>query len=417
MRPTPDPAQNQSTDSILSVSRETEPMSGRFFLGTVLGAIVGALVAGLIVVSLGDPQRIYVTETAESKIEINNDSATDSEALSTAVALDDEMMSGAETTPRVETTNDGRLDVKAVLAAVAPTVVQIEIETGDGVFGGGQGTGFIISSEGQVVTNAHVVENATDIQVMLYDGSVLEAELVQQDPTRDLAVLQIEGEDLPAARLGLSADVEVGDEVLAIGNALGLGDTPTVTTGIVSALERELQLSGSRLTRLIQTDAAINPGNSGGPLVNANGEVIGVNTAIAGNAEGIGFAISIDHARPVIETLQTGEVPKRPLLGVNIIDVEMLDETSRNQYDISEEVEQGVVIVALVEDGAANAAGLNIGEVVTEFDGKEIKSVQDLVAAVRDSQIGRIVKVTVISNDGTVRKVNVELGYTEGAGG
>ena len=417
MRPTPDPAQNQSTDSILSVSRETEPTSGRFFLGTVLGAIVGALVAGLIVVSLGDPQRIYVTETAESKIEINNDSATDSEALSTAVALDDEMMSGAETTPRVETTNDGRLDVKAVLAAVAPTVVQIEIETGEGVFGGGQGTGFIISSEGQVVTNAHVVENATDIQVMLYDGSVLEAELVQQDPTRDLAVLQIEGEDLPAARLGLSADVEVGDEVLAIGNALGLGDTPTVTTGIVSALERELQLSGSRLTRLIQTDAAINPGNSGGPLVNANGEVIGVNTAIAGNAEGIGFAISIDHARPVIETLQTGEVPKRPLLGVNIIDVEMLDETSRNQYDISEEVEQGVVIVALVEDGAANAAGLNIGEVVTEFDGKEIKSVQDLVAAVRDSQIGRIVKVTVISNDGTVRKVNVELGYTEGAGG
>lgn len=417
MRHTPDPAENQSTDSILSVSRETESRSGRFFLGTVLGAIVGALVAGLIVVSLGDPQRIYVTETAESKIEINNDSATDSEALSTAVALDDEMMSGAEITPRVETTNDGRLDVKAVLAAVAPTVVQIEIETGDGVFGGGQGTGFIISSEGQVVTNAHVVENATDIQVMLYDGSVLEAELVQQDPTRDLAVLQIEGEDLPAARLGLSADVEVGDEVLAIGNALGLGDTPTVTTGIVSALERELQLSGSRLTRLIQTDAAINPGNSGGPLVNANGEVIGVNTAIAGNAEGIGFAISIDHARPVIETLQTGEVPKRPLLGVNIIDVEMLDETSRNQYDISEEVEQGVVIVALVEDGAANAAGLNIGEVVTEFDGKEIKSVQDLVAAVRDSEIGRIVKVTVISNDGTVRKVNVELGYTEGAGG
>jgi len=417
VRPTPDPAQNQSTDSILSVSRETESTSGRFFLGTVLGAIVGALVAGLIVVSLGDPQRIYVTETAESTIEINNDLATDPEALSTAVALDDEMMSGAETTPRVETTNDGRLDVKAVLAAVAPTVVQIEIETGDGVFGGGQGTGFIISSEGQVVTNAHVVENATDIQVMLYDGSLLEAELVQQDPTRDLAVLQIEGEDLPAARLGLSADVEVGDEVLAIGNALGLGDTPTVTTGIVSALERELQLSGSRLTRLIQTDAAINPGNSGGPLVNANGEVIGVNTAIAGNAEGIGFAISIDHARPVIETLQTGEVPKRPLLGVNIIDVEMLDETSRNQYDISEEVEQGVVIVALVEDGAANVAGLNIGEVVTEFDGKEIKSVQDLVAAVRDSQIGRIVKVTVISNDGTVRKVNVELGYTEGAGG
>ena len=240
---------------------------------------------------------------------------------------------------------------------------------------------------------------------------------MQQDPTRDLAVLKIEGEDLPSARLGRSSEVEVGDEVLAIGNALGLGDTPSVTTGIVSALERELQLSGNRLTRLIQTDAAINPGNSGGPLVNAKGEVIGVNTAIAGNAEGIGFAISIDHARPVIETLQTGEVPKRPLLGVNIIDIEMLDDTSRDQYDIYKDVEAGIVIVGMTEDGAANAAGLQIGEVVVKFDGQEIETVQDLVDAVRDSEIGRTVPVEVIGNDGSIRKVDVELGFTEGAGG
>ena len=276
---------------------------------------------------------------------------------------------------------------------------------------------FIISADGQVVTNAHVVEDAANITVMLSDGTVKTAELVQQDPTRDLAVLKIEGEDLPSARLGRSSEVEVGDEVLAIGNALGLGDTPSVTTGIVSALERELQLSGNRLTRLIQTDAAINPGNSGGPLVNAKGEVIGVNTAIAGNAEGIGFAISIDHARPVIETLQTGEVPKRPLLGVNIIDIEMLDDTSRDQYDIYEDVEAGIVIVGMTEDGAANAAGLQIGEVVVKFDGQEIETVQDLVDAVRDSEIGRTVPVEVIGNDGSIRKVDVELGFTEGAGG
>ena len=142
-----------------------------------------------------------------------------------------------------------------------------------------------------------------------------------------------------------------------------------------------------------------------------------MNTAIAGNAEGIGFAISIDHARPVIETLQTGEVPKRPLLGVNIIDVEMLDETSRRQYDIFEGVETGVVIVALVEDGAANAAGLKVGEVVLEFDGQEINSVQDLVSAVRDSEIGRVVRMLILANDGSTRNVNVELGFTEGAGG
>ncbi len=385
----------------------------------MLGAVVGGLVAGLIVVSLGDPQRIYVTETQEDVKGVGEAvaTATGAEPTATTVVLDAAIVSEEAITPRVEMTDAGRLDVKAVLAAVAPTVVQIEIETDDGVFGGGQGTGFIISSDGQVVTNAHVVENATDIKVMLYDGSIKQAELVEQDPTRDLAVLKIEGEDLPAARLGSSAEVEVGDEVLAIGNALGLGDTPTVTTGIVSALERELQLSGGLLTRLIQTDAAINPGNSGGPLVNASGEVIGVNTAIAGNAEGIGFAISIDHARPVIETLQTGEVPKRPLLGVSIIDVEDLDETSRNQYNISEDVETGVVIAALVEDGAANAAGLKVGEVVLEFDGQDIQSVQDLVTAVRASEIGRVVKVVVVGNDGSIRNVTVELGFAEGAGG
>jgi len=408
-----------SPDSLNNVSVETSSKTGRFLSGAVVGAVVGALVAGLIVVSLGDAQRIYVTEKIDGtqEIALAVDAAIDELATATTVALDAEIVTDSNEvlTPHVQMTDAGRLDVKAVLAAVAPSVVQIEIETEDG--GGGQGTGFIISPDGQVVTNAHVVENAVTIKVMLSDGTVESAELVQKDPTRDLAVLKIQGDNLPSARLGNSAELEVGDEVLAIGNALGLGDTPTVTTGIVSALDRQLHLAGNRLTRLIQTDAAINPGNSGGPLVNAKGEVIGVNTAIAGNAEGIGFAISIDHARPVIETLQTGEVPKRPLLGVNIIGVEMLDETSRRQYDIYEGVETGVVIVALVEDGAANAAGLKIGEVVTKFDGVEIETVDDLVDAVKESEIGRVVKVVVVSNDGSIRNVRVELGFTEGAGG
>ncbi len=419
-----DSDQGGSPDILNNVSVETSSKTGRFLGGAAVGAVVGALVAGLIVVSLGDAQRIYVTEKIDDTQEVELavgatfDEHDEHRAALTA-ALNAEIVTDSDEvlTPRVEMTDAGRLDVKAVLAAVAPSVVQIEIETEDAVFGGGAGTGFIISPDGQVVTNAHVVEGAVRIKVMLSDGTVKSAELVQKDPTRDLAVLKIKGDNLPAARLGNSAEVEVGDEVLAIGNALGLGDTPTVTTGIVSALNRQLQLAGNRLTHLIQTDAAINPGNSGGPLVNANGEVIGVNTAIAGNAEGIGFAISIDHARPVIETLQTGEVPKRPLLGVNIIDVGMLDETSRGQYDIYEGVDTGVVIVALVEDGAAHAAGLRIGEVVMKFDGVEIETVDDLVEAVRDSEIGRVVKVVVVSNDGSIRNVRVELGFTEGAGG
>ena len=422
-----DSDQGGSPDILNNVSVETSSKTGRFLGGAAVGAVVGALVAGLIVVSLGDAQRIYVTEKIDDtqEVELAVGAAVDERPTANTVALAElqENLRNALNdfdevlTPRVEMTDARRLDVKAVLAAVAPSVVQIEIETEDAVFGAGAGTGFIISPDGQVVTNAHVVEDAVTIKVMLFDGTVKSAELVQKDPSRDLAVLKIEGDNLPAARLGNSAEVEVGDEVLAIGNALGLGDTPTVTTGIVSALDRQLLLGGNRLTNLIQTDAAINPGNSGGPLVNANGEVIGVNTAIAGNAEGIGFAISIDHARPVIETLQTGEVPKRPLLGVNIIDVGMLDETSRGQYDIYEGVETGVVIVALVEDGAAHAAGLRIGEVVMKFDGVEIETVDDLVEAVRDSEIGRVVKVVVVSNDGSIRNVRVELGFTEGAGG
>ena len=422
-----DSDQGGSPDILNNVSVETSSKTGRFLGGAAVGAVVGALVAGLIVVSLGDAQRIYVTEKIgdTQEVEFAAGATVDERPTANTVALAElqENLRNALNdfdevlTPRVEMTDARRLDVKAVLAAVAPSVVQIEIETEDAVFGAGAGTGFIISPDGQVVTNAHVVEDAVTIKVMLFDGTVKSAELVQKDPSRDLAVLKIEGDNLPAARLGNSAEVEVGDEVLAIGNALGLGDTPTVTTGIVSALDRQLLLGGKRLTHLIQTDAAINPGNSGGPLVNANGEVIGVNTAIAGNAEGIGFAISIDHARPVIETLQTGEVPKRPLLGVNIIDVEMLDETSRGQYDIYEGVETGVVIVALVEDGAAHAAGLRIGEVVMKFDGVEIETVDDLVEAVRDSEIGRVVKVVVVSNDGLIRNVRVELGFTEGAGG
>jgi serine protease Do len=417
-----DSEEREGPDNLNNVSVETSSKTGRFLGGAVVGAVVGALVAGLIVVSLGDAQRIYVTEEigGTQEVGLGVAAAIDERATATTVVLDVEIVTDSVggLTPRVQMTHAGRLDIKAVLAAVAPSVVQIEIETEDAVFGGGgQGTGFIISPDGQVVTNAHVIEGAVSIKVMLSDGTVRPAELVQKDPTRDLAVLKISGANLPAARLGNSAEVEVGDEVLAIGNALGLGDTPTVTTGIVSALDRQLHLGGNRLTRLIQTDAAINPGNSGGPLVNANGEVIGVNTAIAGNAEGIGFAISIDHARPVIKTLQTGEVPKRPLLGVNIIGVEMLDETSRRQYDIYEGVKTGVVIVALVEDGAANAAGLRIGEVVTKFDGVEIETVNDLVDAVKESEIGRVVKVVVVSNDGSIRNVRVELGFTEGAGG
>ena len=279
------------------------------------------------------------------------------------------------------------------------------------------GSGVIVRIDdgtGYILTNNHVVADMDELKVKLNDKREFSAEIVGTDEQTDLAVIKIEGENLVAAKMGNSDVLKQGQWAIAIGNPFGLNHT--VSVGVVSAMGRS-GVGIANYENFIQTDAAINPGNSGGPLVNANGEVIGVNTAIAGNADGIGFAISIDHARPVIKTLQTGEVPKRPLLGVNIIGVEMLDETSRRQYDIYEGVKTGVVIVGLVEDGAANVAGLRIGEVVTKFDGVEIETVDELVDAVKESEIGRVVKVVVVSNDGSIRNVRVELGFTEGAGG
>ena len=176
------------------------------------------------------------------------------------------------------------------------------------------------------MTNAHVVEDAETVEVRLFGGELLPAEVTAVDPTRDLAILQVDRDGLPTVRLGSTDGVEVGDEVIAIGNALDIIGEPTVTSGIVSGLDRFIDLEdGTRLVRLIQTDAAINPGNSGGPLVNAAGEVIGVNTAIQANAmlsrgivEGIGYAISIDHVRPIIDGMLEGVVQARAFLGVRI---------------------------------------------------------------------------------------------------
>ncbi|MDG2114910.1 MAG: trypsin-like peptidase domain-containing protein [Actinomycetota bacterium] len=381
----------------------------RFLVGVVLGAIVGALVAGGLVLAFGDDPAIFTETAAEpvSSAEVVADETIDPAILESDIEP-------AEVTPQVVSSDPTRLDVKAVLAAIQPAVVSVQtIATG----GQGAGTGFIISSDGNIVTNAHVVEAANAIRVVLPDGEFYEAELIEMDETRDLAVLKIEANGLPTARLGNSSELEVGDEVLAIGNALNLGDTPTVTTGIVSALEREVETVSARLTRVIQTDAAINPGNSGGPLVNARGEVIGVNTAIAGDAEGIGFAISIDHARPVIESLVRGEVPTRPLLGVNIGDVTGLDEQGRDQVGVADSVDSGAYIQQLSPGGAAEGAGLEVGEVIVEFDGLTISGASDLVAAVRGSSPGVLVHITVIDRDGGLRELEVVLGSAQGAGG
>ena len=206
------------------------------------------------------------------------------------------------------TTPDGAMDVQSILDQVQPSVVTIEtsVTARGGVFEGAGGV--VLSADGLVMTNAHVISQSEDITVRTFDGATRTATLVGSEPANDLAVIRVEGaDDLVPAELGSSSTLQVGEPVIAIGNALNLGGQPSVTTGIVSAVNRTIESQGGEpLSDLIQTDAAINPGNSGGPLVDSSGAVVGMNTAIIQDSQNIGFAISIDSAKPIIDELQQG---------------------------------------------------------------------------------------------------------------
>lgn len=212
----------------------------------------------------------------------------------------------------VANTQTGVMDVPAILARVEPAVVTVRTRlVGVNAFlqpvaEEGTGTGFVVASDGLIATNNHVVQGAQMVTVTLADGRTLPAQVLRRDPSADLAVLRVPADHLPVAPLGDSRTLRVGDPVVAIGNALALPGGPTVTEGIVSALDRSIQTNkGARLRTVIQTDAAINPGNSGGPLVDATGHVVGINTAEAADGQNIGFAIAIDVARRTIDGLLT----------------------------------------------------------------------------------------------------------------
>jgi len=284
------------------------------------------------------------------------------------------------------------LDVAGILDKVEPAVVAIQAS---GRLGTGQGTGIVISANGEVLTNAHVVESATSIRVTLQGQSQSQpATLVGADSDNDIALLKINGASgMAVADLGASSAVKVGDDVVAIGNALGLRGDPTVTRGIVSALNRSLDT----LTGMIQTDAAINPGNSGGPLANNRGQVIGINTAVAGRGgQNIGFAIPIDSARAILDRLRSGQAPKA---------VGYLGVSTRDPGDNS----RGAEIVDLVAGGPAERGGIEIGDLVVDVNGKEVSGSDGLVGLLRELAPGTRVSVTV-ERGGDSEKLTVTLG-------
>ncbi|HEX2273973.1 MAG TPA: trypsin-like peptidase domain-containing protein [Acidimicrobiales bacterium] len=295
-------------------------------------------------------------------------------------------------------------DIQAVLAKVEPGVVLVRTQASRAgrFFPEGAGTGVILTPDGEVLTNAHVVDGATSITVTVNgEDGARPADLVGADRSNDVALLRIrDAANLPTVSLGRSADLKVGDSVLAIGNALALEGGLTVTEGIVSALNRSLRDSGGSLEGLIQTDAAINRGNSGGPLVTADGQVVGINTAVAGGAENIGFALAIDRVKPVVERIRANPSGSSgaardggAFLGVS---------TS------SRLAGRGVVVEEVVDGSPADRAGLEPGDVIVSVGGTAVDDPEELREAIADRRPGEQVQLT-FRRDGDTRTVDVTL--------
>jgi serine protease Do len=256
----------------------------------------------------------------------------------------------------------------------------------------GRGSGFIVTKEGQILTNNHVVEGADKITVTLSDGKTYEAQVLGKDPTFDLAVIKIDPEsDLTILELGDSDSIEVGEWVVAIGNPYGFEHT--VTVGVISAKNRSIHAQGINFDGFLQTDAAINPGNSGGPLIDMDGKVIGINTAIVPYAQGLGFAIPVDMAKQIMNDLIAYGKVKRGWLGIS---VQNLTKEFADAYDIDEE--SGIVVGDVFSGSAAERAGLQRGDVIVSVNNETIKDVQWFVNKVRSQAPGATLKLKVIRN-------------------
>ncbi|MCL1466057.1 HhoA/HhoB/HtrA family serine endopeptidase [Argonema galeatum] len=276
----------------------------------------------------------------------------------------------------------------------SPTPPQKQVERGTG-------SGFIINSDGQVLTNAHVVDGADTVTVTLKDGRNFKGKVLGTDPVTDVAVVKIQASNLPAVRIGDSDKLKPGEWAIAIGNPLGLDNT--VTTGIISATGRTSSQVGvpDKRVSFIQTDAAINPGNSGGPLLNASGEVIGMNTAIIQGAQGIGFAIPINTAQRIATQLVAQGKVEHPFLGVQMVDLtaEIKQRINSNPNSgLTVEGDKGVLIVKVMPNSPAAKAGLRAGDVIQKVGDRSVTESSTVQQAVENSQVGANLQLEVRRN-------------------
>ena len=282
--------------------------------------------------------------------------------------------------------------------------VQVEGAEGYTAAAYSAGSGVIFRKDGYIVTNNHVISGAKEIIVSLSDGRSLSGKLVGADELTDLAVVKVDADDLPTAELGDSDDIMVGEPAIAIGNPMGLEFQGSVTSGVISALNRSLEID-DRVLKVVQTDAAINPGNSGGALVNADGKVIGINSAkiARSDIEGMGFAIPINTVKDIVNELMTSGKVTRPYLGVGIFDKE-----TAGRYGYILNVDKGVYIESVTVNGPAYKAGLRRGDIILSIGDKETNKVSDVRNTILDSKVGDSVKVKYERN-GNVSTVDVAL--------
>jgi serine protease Do len=358
---------------------------GLLVWGLIIGLLVGSVLGGILgnYVVMSNPETFPWARTVSATLPVNQTGGT------TIVTTEEQAIENA-------------------VKIASPAVVQINITSvsQNPFFSSGTqeglGSGFIITSDGYVLTNNHVVENATTITVMLKDGREFKGQVVGTDATSDVAVVKISGTNLPTLQFGDSSSLTVGQKVIAIGNPYGLSQT--VTTGIISALERNVQASATEnLVGVVQTDAAINPGNSGGPLIDLSGRVVGINTMIYQNAQGLGFSVSVNTARKVYEAIIKSGKVTWPALGIQGATV-TTDITL--QYNLK--ITQGVYVVQVTSGSGAEAAGLKKGDVITQIDSKAMTTIDAILNYVRSKNVGDTTQV-VVNRNGTMKTFTVTL--------
>ena len=396
-------ASYRSYEEVLAQKRRRARLRRGCAVCAILVAVGGA---GGYLLLRSDPDEVP-SKSAETDLSSENGltailGGNDSQETDSAQSSDDSAFS-MEIRKKPENSDGGVVvkDVSDVVQKVRPSVVGVITESFQTYSTSSTGSGIILSEDGYIVTNNHVVEGGDSIAVTLDDGETYAAELIGTDVKSDIAVLKIDAQNLPAAEFGDSSQVEVGEAAIAIGNPLGLNGT--VTAGIISAVDREIQVGSSNMV-LLQTDASINPGNSGGALLNEYGQVIGVNSAkiSSEDSEGLGFAIPSNTVGPIVEELiDKGYVSGRPLTGISGRNVSALAAAFYN-------IPQGILVDQVAPESDAAAKGLAAGDVIIGVDDIRVENISDACTLRDEHKAGDTMKLT-FYRQGSTHEINIQL--------